>query len=63
MLGLEPGLLLSYKQLLDDGHALPFGAAMALEAKVAQAHNAALDPAAIEARRQAVIARGRAQGN
>ena len=61
MLSLDPAMLISYKRLLDDGYALPFGAAMALESDVAVAHNAGLDPAAIEARRQAVLERGRAQ--
>jgi len=61
MLSLEPAMLLSYKRLLDDGYALPFGAALALESTVAVAHNADLDPAAIEERRRAVLERGRAQ--
>ncbi|MCC6710255.1 MAG: enoyl-CoA hydratase [Gammaproteobacteria bacterium] len=59
MLGVDPAMLKSYKRLLDDGGALSFGDAMALEAKVAIAFNASLDPAALEARRQAVQARGR----
>lgn len=61
MLSLDPAMLWSYKRLLDDGYALPFGAAMTLESEVAVAHNTGLDPAAIEARRQAVLERGRAQ--
>ena len=61
MLSLDPAMLLSYKRLLDEGYALPFGEAMALESTVAVAHNAALDPAAIEERRRAVLERGRAQ--
>jgi len=61
MLSLDPAMLWSYKRLIDDGYALPFGAAMTLESEVAVAHNTGLDPAAIEARRQAVLERGRAQ--
>jgi enoyl-CoA hydratase len=61
MLSLDPDMLISYKRLLDDGYALPFGQAMALESEVAVAHNQRVNPADIEARRRAVLARGRAQ--
>ena len=61
MLSLDPNMLISYKRLLDDGYALPFGPAMALESEVAVAHNQRVNPADIEARRRAVLARGRAQ--
>ncbi|MSQ68423.1 MAG: enoyl-CoA hydratase [Gammaproteobacteria bacterium] len=61
MLSLDPVMLISYKRLLDDGHALPFGPAMTLEAEVAMSHNQQVAPADIEARRRAVLARGRAQ--
>ena len=61
MLSLDPDMLISYKRLLDDGYALPFGPAMALESEVAVAHNQRVNPADIEARRRAVLARGRAQ--
>jgi len=61
MLSLDPNMLISYKRLLDDGYALPFGQAMALESEVAVAHNQRVNPADIEARRRAVLARGRAQ--
>jgi enoyl-CoA hydratase len=61
MLSVDPDMLKSYKRLLDDGHALPFGAAMALESEVAIAHNSKVDPAALEARRRAVQDRGRTQ--
>ncbi len=62
MLSLDPATLVSYKRLLDDGHVLPFGADMALEAQVAVMHNN-IDPAAIEERRRALLARGRVQSN
>ena len=61
MLSLDPDMLISYKRLLDDGYALPFGQAMTLESEVAVAHNQRVNPADIEARRRAVLARGRAQ--
>ena len=61
MLSLDPDMLISYKRLLDDGYALPFGQAMTLESEVAVAHNQRVNPANIEARRRAVLARGRAQ--
>ncbi|MBA2933767.1 enoyl-CoA hydratase [Sphingomonas sp. CGMCC 1.13654] len=50
-----------YKRLIDDGFALDFGAAMALEHQRSSAANATLDAASIEARRSAVQTRGRAQ--
>ncbi len=53
MLSLEPALLLAYKRLIDDGYALNFAQAMALEAEVAATHNTAFAPAAVEARRLA----------
>lgn len=59
MLGVDAGMLKSYKRLMDDGSALSFGEAMALEARVAIDFNAGLDPSALEQRRQAVQARGR----
>lgn len=61
MLSLDPAMLRSYKRLIDDGYALGFGEAMALEARTAADHNAAVTPAAVEARRLAILARGREQ--
>lgn len=61
MLSLEPDMLVSYKRVIDDGYALPFGDAMKLEAEVATAYNAAVSPEAVEARRRAVLDRGRQQ--
>ena len=61
MLSLEPSMLLSYKRLMDEGYALSFGEAMQLEARIADVHNAAVDPEAVEARRLSVLARGRQQ--
>lgn len=61
MLSLEPDMLVSYKRVIDDGYALSFGEAMQLEARVALEYNAAVSPAAVEARRRAVLDRGRQQ--
>ncbi len=61
MLSLEPSMLRSYKRLIDEGYALNFSAAMALEAQVAADHNAAVSPATVETRRRAVLERGRQQ--
>lgn len=51
----------AYKRLIDDGYALPYGAAIALERRNAALYNAGVTAAAIEARRAAVQARGRSQ--
>ncbi len=57
-----PGAFLTtYKKLIDDGAALPFGAALALERTRAGDYNATVSAEAIEQRRAAVQARGRAQ--
>ncbi len=61
MLSLDPAMLVAYKRVIDEGYALGFGDAMALEARVAQAFNAAVSPEAVEARRRAVLERGRRQ--
>jgi enoyl-CoA hydratase len=61
MLSLDPAMLVSYKRLIDEGWSMDFASAMRLEAEVAQAWNSGLTPEALEARRTAVIARGRAQ--
>lgn len=61
MLGLDPAMLLSYKRLIDTGWGMDFASALRHEAEVAQAWNSTLTPEGLEARRAAVIARGRAQ--
>ncbi|MFW2850938.1 enoyl-CoA hydratase [Sphingomonas sp. TX0543] len=53
--------IIAYKQLIDAGHALPLGEAIALEHRVSSAANAQVTPESVEARRAAVQARGRAQ--
>lgn len=61
MLSLDPAMLVAYKRAIDEGYALGFGDAMAYEARVALEFNAAVAPAAVEARRKAVLERGRQQ--
>lgn len=62
MAGIEPAFLAQYKRLIDEGYALEFGAALALEARISSAANAQVKPEEVEARRAAVQARGRGQG-
>jgi enoyl-CoA hydratase len=59
MLSVDANMLLTYKRLLDAASTRSFGEAMALEAQAAIEFNDKVDPAALEARRQAVQARGR----
>ena len=61
MASIEPATLATYKALIDDGYALAFADGLALEAERSPAHNAAVTPEMIEARRAAVQARGRSQ--
>ena len=61
MASVEPNFSMAYKTLIDDGYALGFGDAMALEHRRSSEANARVDPAAVEQRRAAVQARGRAQ--
>ncbi|WP_260581009.1 enoyl-CoA hydratase [Sphingopyxis sp. PET50] len=55
----DSGMVRAYKALIDDGYALPFGEAMALEAERSSAANRAVSADEVEARRQAVMERGR----
>lgn len=61
MLSLEPAMLVSYKRVIDEGYAMPFGEAMQFEARFAADFNSAVPPEAVEARRRAVLERGRQQ--
>lgn len=58
----DAAMVQAYKRLIDDGYALPFGEALALEHRVSVAANGKVDAADVEARRMAVIERGRSQG-
>lgn len=54
-------MLSAYKKLIDEGFGESFSSACALEHRRSSAHNRAVTPAAVEARRAAVQARGRTQ--
>lgn len=56
----DPAMVRRYKRLIDDGYALPFGDAMALEQARSSAANRAVRAEEVEARRMAVMQRGRA---
>ena len=62
MAGIDLAFLARYKQLIDEGYALDFGEALALEARISSAANAQVRPEEVEARRAAVQARGRESG-
>jgi len=55
----DPAMVRAYKALIDDGYALPFGAAMALEQDRSSAANSSVSADEVEARRIAVMERGR----
>ncbi len=61
MASADPAMVQAYKALIDEGFALPFGEAMALEHAQSSAANARVDKAEVEARRLAVMERGRGQ--
>ena len=58
---IDPAMTQTYKRLIDDGYALPFGEAMALEQRESTAANSRVSGAEVEARRRAVMERGRSQ--
>ena len=57
----DPGMIQAYKRLIDDGYAVPFGEAMALEHRTSSARNAKVSSSEVEQRRRAVMERGRSQ--
>ena len=61
MLSALPDMLPAMKRLIDDGYALPFAEAMALERERSQAHRARVTGEAVAGRLDAVMARGKAQ--
>lgn len=63
MLSLAPEILTSYKHLINKGHAMAFGPALAFEKREALAFNRSVGFESIEARRRAVLERGRRQSN
>ncbi len=57
----DPAIIQAYKALIDDGYAVAFGEAMALEHHVSSARNAKVSGGEVEERRRAVMERGRSQ--
>lgn len=62
MLGTLPAMLTRYKAVINDGYALAFGEALALEKSRAREFNAAVAADEVEQRREAVRQRNRAAG-
>lgn len=63
MLSCDPAVLVAYKRVIDDGHALTFGEGLALEGRRARDDARSVAPETIARRRDAVIARGRSQSS
>jgi enoyl-CoA hydratase len=63
MLSALPSMLPAVKRVMDDGYAMPFGEAMALERARSEAHRAGLTGAAVGATLGALFARGQQQKN
>jgi enoyl-CoA hydratase len=61
MAGIDGDMLVTYKAIIDQGYGLSFQDGLALETRLSKAHNDAVTPEMIEARRAAVQARGRSQ--
>lgn len=61
MAGIDPAMLRQYKALINQGFNMDFGAGMALESRFSTAANQQVSAQEVEARRQAVMERGRAQ--
>ncbi|AMG75764.1 enoyl-CoA hydratase [Sphingopyxis granuli] len=55
----DPAMVRAYRALIDDGYALPYGEALALEHARSSAANRTVSADAVEARRLAVMRRGR----
>ena len=61
MAGVDAAMVQSYKALINDGFARSFGDGLALEHAVSSAANGQVSAEAVEARRKAVMERGRTQ--
>ena len=59
MLAAPPDMLRAYKRLIDDGLAMPFGDALAMERRLGREANARVRPQDVAARRESLFARGR----
>lgn len=57
--GIDPAMVLAYRSLIDEGYAQPYGEALALEQQRSSAANGSVSAEAVEARRRAVVERGR----
>ena len=55
----DPAMVRAYRALIDDGYALPYGEALALEHARSSAANRTVSADAVEARRLTVMKRGR----
>jgi enoyl-CoA hydratase len=62
MATVEPRMSKAYKQLINSGHAVSFAEGMALEARLSREANSQVEAGDVEARRKAVMERGREQG-
>ena len=62
MASVDPAMSRAYKALIDDGFAVAFGDGLALEGARSRAVNAQVEAGDVEARRRAVMERGREQG-
>lgn len=61
MASIEPAFLIAYKDLIDKGYAASLGEGLLIEHALSSAHNAAVKPEQVEARRVTVQERGRQQ--
>lgn len=57
--GIDPAMVHAYRSLIDDGYALPYGEALALEQQRSSAANGVVSAEEVEARRLDVVERGR----
>jgi len=57
----DPAMIQAYKSLIDEGYAASFGDGLALEHQRSSARNSAVSGSEVEARRRAVMERGRSQ--
>ncbi|WP_084399770.1 enoyl-CoA hydratase [Henriciella aquimarina] len=61
MASCDANMLKNYKQVIDEGFAIPFGDAMKMEVKRSAEHAAGVTAESVEAARQSVTQRGRGQ--
>ncbi len=63
MLSCVPGAVAGYKQMIEQGYAVPYGESRALELRLSNAHIKSVSAKDIAERRGGVVARGRAQSH